>query len=540
MRIDSRLPLGIATRSAIVSGAPRMADSSVNTRDGVTTVDAVARSRGNRKVCTPFPDKAMSARAVTAAGAQTAAVTCAGAVPGPAGSALAAAGGVQVWLTTVDQANLLTRQPDISSQPAAGPAKGAYDIAVDVSKKYQQMDGFGASITDASASLLQRRLTGEQRAAVIQDLFGQDGLHVSMVRQPMGSCDYNINLFTYDDDDDTLKDFSIDADKRFMIPTLKEALQVNPALKVVASPWSAPPAMKDSGSIIAGSLDPKCYKVYGEYFARFVEAYRDLGIHIYAITPQNEPLYVPHNYPGMSMTAREQAAFIKRGLGPALRSHGLDTKLLIYDHNMDRPDYPLDVLNDPEASQYVDGVAWHGYGGEHKAMSAVHDAFPDKGTWFTEDSGGDWIPAFHDAFMDQMKNVVRVPRNWSKSLIWWNLALDTEKGPSLLGDWSTCRGLITVNATTGDVVRNVDYFTMGHLSKFVQPGAFRVDSNTFDDDLENVAFQNPDGSRVMVVSNRTAESKTMRVNEGGQAFEYTLPGEAAVTFKWGGGPEKKG
>lgn len=471
-------------------------------------------------------------------------VACA-AIGGPIGAATKVASQhVQVWLTTMDQKNLLTRKKDINLDTPAPTGMSAvrtpYQIQVDADKKYQQMDGFGASITDASASLIQRRMSDKQRDALMKDLFGRDGIHVSMVRQPMGSCDYNINLFTYDNTpgDTDLSQFSIDQDKRFMLPTLKEALTVNPDLKVMASPWSAPGWMKTSGSIIGGSLDPKNYQVYGEYFAKFIEAYKEHGVHIYAVTPQNEPQYVPDNYPGMGMEADEQAAFIKQGLGPSLERHGLDTKIFVFDHNFGQYEYPLQVLSDPDAAKYVAGTAWHGYGGEEEDMSIVHDAHPDKGAWFTEHSGGEWVPGFHDAFLDQMKNAIRVPRNWGKSMIFWNLALDQEHGPSLLGDWSTCRGLVTVNSNTGEVTHNVDYVTMGHLSKFVEPGAYRIDSNTFKDDLENVAFQNPDGSRVVLVCNRSKDEKTFQVNEGDRSFGYTLPAESAVTFKWNATTDK--
>lgn len=460
-------------------------------------------------------------------------------VPGPAGVGLAGSGDVQVWVTTVDQEKLLARQADVSfhhANASTPPQEGAnsHQITVDDQVKYQQMDGFGASITDASASLLQKRLSPETRAQVMQDLFGREGIHLGMVRQPMGSCDYNVNLYSYcgNPGDVELENFSVDQDRRFILPSLHQALEVNPDLKVIASPWSAPGWMKTSGSIIGGALRPDCHKTYGEYFARFVEEYRAEGVQVYAVTVQNEPLYEPWHYPGMSMSAGEEAAFIKEGLGPAFEKHGLDTRIMVYDHNWDHPEYPLSILDDPEAARYVTGVAWHGYGGSHDAMTRVHDAHPDKGAWFTECSGGEWVPEFHDAFMDQTQHVIRSSRNWAKSVFWWNLALDTEHGPSLLGDWSTCRGLVKVDASTGTTSYNVDYYTIGHASKFVEPGAFRIDSNGFENDLEDVAFQNPDGSKVLIVSNRTTQPRTFQVHDGDQSFGYTLPGEAAATFKW--------
>jgi len=435
-------------------------------------------------------------------------------------------GGVQVWLSTIDQKKLLSRQEDVAWGASQRPAR---EIAVDPSQKFQTMEGFGASFTDSSAVLLQKKLTPEARAEVMNKLFSRDGIHLSLIRQPMGSCDYNINLFTYED---TPGNFSIDMDKRNMLPCVKEALAINPEVKVMASPWSPPGWMKTSGSIIGGELKPECYQAYGEYFANFVQAYAKEGVKIWAVTPQNEPLFMPSHYPSMKMEAPQAADFIKNGLGPAFEKRGLDTKIFAYDHNWDRPDYPKTVLGDPEAAKYVAGTAWHGYGGTPDAMSEVHDAHPDKTQLFTELSGGEWVPGFHDAFMDQMGNVIRTTRNWSQSVVWWNMALDGEHGPSLLGDWSTCRGLVKVDQPSGAVSYELDYYTMGHISKFVEPGAQRIGSNDFKNDVENVAFQNPDGSKVMIVSNRTADEKTIRVKEGDKTFEYTLPGEAAATFTW--------
>jgi glucosylceramidase len=445
-------------------------------------------------------------------------------------------GPVQFWLTTVDQRNLLARQADVAWQDADVTRPAAPDtraITVDADTRYQTMDGCGTSITESSAFLLQTRLDAGQRARVMQSLFGPDGIRLSMVRQPMGACDYARHLYTYADDKNAgVSGFSIDDDKSHILPTLREAVSIYPSLKVIATPWSPPGWMKSSGSIIGGTLLPQCYKDYGEYFAKFVEAYRGEGVKVWAVTPQNEPGYVPVHYPGMWLPPADEAAFIKQGLGPALQAHGLDTKILAFDHNWDNAAYPLSVLADPEASKYVAGVAWHNYGGSPDAMSAVHDAHPDKGAWFTEGSGGEWVPAFHDAFMAQMSNVVNVPRNWGQSIIWWNAALDSQHGPSLLGARSTCRGLVTIDNCSGQVSYNVDYYTIGHLSKFVAPGAQRIASNTFDNDVEDVAFQNPDGSKVMVVSNRTTDEKKVQVRDGDRCFDVTLPGESAASFAW--------
>lgn len=456
----------------------------------------------------------------------------AAAIPGSPACREGAGMAVKVWLSTIDEKSLLAPQDDISFNE--GRAKTQYEITVNDKERFQQMEGFGASFTDSSAYVLSQNLTPEARREVMKNLFSREGIHLSLVRQPMGSCDYNLDLFSYDDvpGDVDLKQFSIMPDKKYIIPCIKEALDENPDIKFIASPWSAPGWMKTSGSMIGGSLKPGLEKTYARYFSKFIEAYGEEGIPIHAITIQNEPLYVPGHYPGMSFPPIREAEFIKNALGPELKEEGLDTKILIYDHNWDKPDYPEKILSDEEARKYVSGVAWHFYGGSHEAMSEVHDAHPDKEVWFTEGSGGEWVPGFHDAFMDQMKHVVRVPRNWSKSLLWWNMALDQDHGPSLLGDGSTCRGLVKVDNVTGEASYNVDYYTMGHISKFVEPGAFRIASDWFENDLETVAFQNPDGSKVLIVSNRTKDSKSFKVKDGEKFFEYTIPGEGAATFKW--------
>jgi len=439
---------------------------------------------------------------------------------------------VHLWISTSDGKMQLQRRDDLHW--SADKPQAQFEIAVDEGRRFQTMEGFGASFTDSSAVLFQTRLSAEARNRAMDDLFGRDGIRLNLIRQPMGSCDYNINLYTYDDVDNDVKleKFSIEHDKKRIIQCIREALKVNPDIKIFATPWSAPGWMKTSGSIIGGALKPEHYGAYAAYFRKFIEAYKNEGVPVYAVSVQNEPLFVPAHYPGMSFPAREERDFIKTALGPEFSSHGIDTKIFIYDHNWDRPDYPLEILKDREANRYVAGVAWHFYGGSHEAMSEVHDAFPDKEVWFTEGSGGEWVPEYHDAFMDQMRHVIRVPRNWSKTLVWWNIALDEEHGPSLLGDWSTCRGLVKIGTRTGRVTRNVDYFTMGHISGFVDRGAFRIESSWLPDELENVAFLNPDGSKVLIVSNRTKKEKTFTVTDRGRHFSCTIPAEGAATLKW--------
>ena len=444
---------------------------------------------------------------------------------------------IDFWLSTTADNLLVEQKPLTAKKP---DEDCSYKIVIDDKIKFQEMAGFGASFTDRAAYLLQKCLTEEQRTVVFNKLFTPDGISISFIRDPMGSCDYNLNIWTYCDTgelcppDPLLKNFSIKYDQKYILPCLKAALKLNPKLFFMATPWTAPAWMKSSGSSISGRLLPEYYQAYALYFVKFIQAYAKEGIEVQAVTLQNEPLFTPLHYPGMFMEAEAARDFVKTALGPLFARYNLGTKIFIYDHNWDRPDYPLTVLEDDNARKYIAGVAWHVYGGSPDAMTLVHDKYPEVETHFTEASGGEWIPEFRAAWLDQTAQIIRVPRNWSKTFSWWNIALDEQHGPSLLGDWSTCRGLLCIDQKTGTVKYELDYYTLGHLSKFVQPGAYRIESNQWFDDLENVAFQNPDGSKVLLISNRTITVKNFSVIDHGTdtTFEYSLPPEACATFVW--------
>lgn len=442
----------------------------------------------------------------------------------------------KVWLTTIDESNLLTEQlPIVLEQSDNTPAD--YVISVHDETQYQVMDGFGASLTDASAWLIHNKLDDASRKGLMNALFDTDeGIGISFLRQPMGASDYTSFIYSYNDmpageEDFELNHFSIDHDRAYIIPLIKEAIHIQPHLKVMASPWSPPGWMKTSGEMIAGTLRPECYEVYAQYFVKFVQAYEQEGIPIYAVSVQNEPGYEPKEYPGMIMKPEEEQRFIIEHLGPAFERAGIDSLIMCYDHNWDVPEHPLQVLNHKEVSKYIAGSAWHCYGGQHEVMSEVQKAYPNQGIWFTEASGGAWIPPFRDAFMDQMKHVIRSSRHWAKSIVWWNMALDELNGPTVLSN-STCRGLVLINQQSQQITYNLDYYTMGHISKFVSPGARRIDSDSYNDQMESVAFLNPDASTVVIVSNRTAEEAVIKLNGPSGSLIYTLPRESAITVKW--------
>jgi glucosylceramidase len=443
---------------------------------------------------------------------------------------------IDVVESSEEQHETLQEKPPLTFGAARAPN---LTITVNDAVKYQQIDGFGASLTDSSAWLLWNKLTGAQRKEALQMLFSPTkGIGLSVLRQPMGASDFALSAYSYDDlrpgqaSDTQLQHFSIDHDRAYIIPLLRDALALNPNLKIMASPWSPPGWMKTSGSMIYGALLPSAYAPFAKYFVRFVQEYEAAGVPIYAITMQNEPLNIPGDYPGMGMTAREQTEFLANNLGPAFRDAHVKTKILVFDHNWDLIEYPVQVLSDAKAAAFAAGTATHCYGGNVTAQNELHERFPDKDIWLTECSGGDWQTG--KLLQQQVRLVIGATRNWAKSVVLWNLALDQNHEP-FLGGCTTCRGVITVNHASqpAQIVPTVDYTALAHASKFVALGAYRVESNSFDQgSLEDVAFRNPDGSLVLLVLNGTGGNLTFNIAWAGKYASYKLPGGAVATFRW--------
>lgn len=440
-----------------------------------------------------------------------------------------------MWLTTGDQSKLLSREPDarFSKDFAALPT-----IAIDDSA-YQEMVGFGAAITDAAAINI-NRLPAEQREALLRDLFDPDsGIGLSFTRLTIGASDFSPRQYSFDDvpsgqRDPTLARFSIEPNRSDVLPVVQRALAINPQLKVMASPWSAPAWMKTSGSLIKGTLWPNTYGFFARYLLRYVETYDSLGVPIYALTVQNEPHFAPTDYPGMRLDPPDRARLI-RALGPLLAQRERAPLILDWDHNWDEPDSPLRVLGDSVANRYIAGVAWHCYNGDVSAQSKVHDAFPSKDAYFTECSGGDWAPNFADNLVWNVRTlIVGATRNWARGVLLWNLALDELHGP-YTGGCTNCRGVVTINSLSGAVTRNVEYYALAHASRFVKPGARRIGSTTGIQGLESVAFRNPDNSMALIVVNTAAEARRFAVRWGaaGEGFVYSLPKSAVATFTFG-------
>ena len=462
-----------------------------------------------------------------ALGAAVLTASCATLPPGSPSTA-------DMWLTTADESQKLAPQAAVA---AIGAAAGDELVTIDTHQHFQRMHGFGAAMTDASAELLSK-LPDDKREALMAELFSRanGGLGLSFTRLTVGASDFSRIHYSYDDSpgnapDTALSHFSIEPARRFVLPRAREALAINPDLKILISPWSAPAWMKTSKSLIKGQLEPQYYDAFARYMARVVEEFGREGVPVSMLTIQNEPDFEPGDYPGMRVNSPDRAVIIGRFVGPVLRARGLKTQILDYDHNWDNPEMPWTVLSDPVARRYVSGVAWHCYEGDVPAQSLVHNAFPDKDAWFTECSGGEWSPKFSEVlgWMTD-KLIIGGANNWSRGVLLWNLALDPAHGPHH-GGCGDCRGVVTIDPATGAITRNVEYYVLGHASRFVLPGAFRAGAATRGAGVEAAAFLNRDGSRVAIL-HRTAGEGPVTIAIDGVRYAVAMPVGSVATLRW--------
>jgi glucosylceramidase len=435
----------------------------------------------------------------------------------------------QLWLTDPDHSILFKQQDQDLKQ--VNTLKSVPTITIDKSKSYQQIDGFGFALTGGSAGLI-NKMSADKQADLLKELFGTDknNIAVSYLRISIGSSDLDDHVFSYDDlqageTDAELKKFSLNTDEQALIPVLKKILAINPHIKILASPWSPPAWMKTNDSTKGGHLKTEYYHTYSQYLIKYIKGMTANGIPIDAITIQNEPLN-PKNNPSMVMEASEQGDFIKNNLGPEFKADNIKTKIILYDHNADRPDYPISILNDPQASQYVDGSAFHLYGGKIDALSEVHNAHPDKNLYFTEE----WVGAPGN-LKENMRFHIRdliigAPRNWSRNVIEWNLAADPNQDPHTPGGCSECLGAVTINGD--NVTRNSAYYIIAHASKFVKPGSHRIESN-YIKELPNVAFLTPAGKTILIVYNDSDSTQTFNIKLNNKQVSTVLnPGSAGT------------
>lgn len=442
-------------------------------------------------------------------------------------------GAVNVWLT--DPANNVFFQQQTQQPAFAKKAAGQNTITVDDGPKYQKIDGFGWALTGGSAGHL-FEMSPAARTALLKELFTADANHIggSYIRLSIGASDLDKKVFSYNDlpagqTDTAMDHFDLGHDRLAVIPVVKEILAIYPGIKIMGSPWSPPIWMKTNGDARGGSLKPEYYSAYARYFVKYIQAMKAEGIRIDAITIQNEPLH-PGNTPSLLMLAPDQAVFIKDHLGPAFKKAGITTKIIIYDHNADKPEYPISILNDPEAKKYIDGSAFHLYGGKIEALSQVHEAHPDKNLYFTEQ----WVGAPGNMKRDIAEHVrnliIGASRNWSRTVIEWNLSSNPQLKPHTdRGGCDRCLGAVTIDKDS--VKHNPAYYTIAHAGKFVRPGSVRIASN-IPGSLPNVAFKNPQGKTVLIVLNDGKEPATFDVQFKKKTFAATLNPGAMATYVW--------
>jgi len=449
-------------------------------------------------------------------------------------------GDVQVWLTNADKSALFELQKPLLRFSKA--SSEVPTIEIDDQKSFQTIDGFGFALTGGSAQHLVR-MDAAKRAALLKELFAVDGknIGISYLRVSIGSSDLNGHVFSYDDmaageTDSALAKFSLAPDRAELIPILKEILAINPEIRILGSPWSAPAWMKTNNDAKGGKLKTEYYGAYANYFVKYIQGMKAVGINIDAITIQNEPLN-DKNTPSMLMPAEEQALFIRDHMGPAFKAAGIRTKIILYDHNCDVPEYAISILNDPLANPYVDGSGFHLYGGEIGAMSLVHNAFPQKNLYFTEFMAVEPTESARISITKPVSGTfIGAVQNWSRNVLLWNLAADSKFEPHTdNGGCGICQGAVTIDGN--EVTRNLAYYAMAHFSKFVRPGSVRI-ASTSPATLPNVAFKAADGKAVLIVVNEGKSRQDFRVQHRENSFKTTLKAGAVGTYVWYPRPER--
>ncbi len=455
-----------------------------------------------------------------------------GSGPGTGSTGTSQMSDVSFWLTEGNPMVLFQRQN--SALLFGTNANSNQFIDVDSTQTYQTIDGFGFTLTGGSAHVISQ-MDAISKASLLKELFGNDSssIGISYLRLSIGSSDLNASVFSYDDmplgqTDTGLVHFSLAPDSSELIPLLQQIVTINPSIKIIATPWSAPVWMKDNNNSIAGSLLATYYNVYAQYFVKYIQQMKLKGISIDAITPQNEPLN-PNNNPSMVMQAADESTFIKNFLGPAFQSAGITAKIIVYDHNCDRPDYPETILQDATAYAFVNGSAFHLYAGDISALGQVHNLYPDKQVYFTEQytaSTGD----FAGDLDWHVKNVIiGSMRNWSRNALEWNLANDASYGPHTIGGCTTCKGALTI--TGSSVTRNVGYYIIAHASKFVPAGSVRI-SSTVTSVLQTAAFLTPEQKKVMIIENDDQAQDIINIRFNGKWVTTTVPAGAVCTYVW--------
>jgi len=436
----------------------------------------------------------------------------------------------------------MEKLPDMALSSNVSSSDGV-TVTVDDTVLYQEVDGWGASLTDSSGYvLLKLKDNNDTRYwQVLNQMFGSsdktgDDLSAAfgIVRLPASTSDFALSQWTFDDTDGdtTLASFDFSPAKLYMVPVMKDILTINPQIKVMLCPWTAPAWMKTSNSLFSGHLKDDMFDVYADYFVKFTQAFQAEGIPVYAVSMQNEPLFEPNTYAGMAMSSAEQAKLAK-ALGPKFAAAGLSAvKIIAYEHNWDVSSFPIEVLNDADAKSYLAGAAFHCYGGKPEDQNKLHDAHPDKEIWMQECNGpAEWNFGFEAAITDDMKWYIRVQKAWSRSVLMWNYALNTGGGPQNHG-CNVCGGLLTVDENNlPRTWYSGFYYGMAMFSKFLTPGSYRASATLSDSScMDALAFKNSDGTVHVTVVN-SCQDTNLHVVWAGNSLTYNMP-RGSVTMRW--------
>jgi glucosylceramidase len=411
------------------------------------------------------------------------------------------------------------------------PAAAANAITIRADQRQQPVLGFGAAFTDAACYMF-NQLAPNTRAEFFHELFSPTEMGLSVGRVSIGSSDYSMSVYSYDEGmaDPELKRFSIDHDSAYILPMLTEARKVNPELFLLASPWSPPGWMKSSGTMLGGAIWRRHFAAYATYLAMFLKAYKAAGVPINSITSQNEVDTDQDGKMPAAMWPQEfEMDFVRDHLGPKIAAEGLDTKIWLLDHNYNLWGRAVCMLDDPGVRKYADGIAWHGYVGTPDLMSRVHEYHPDIKMYWTEGGPDITAPDYQTDWSKWSATFADILQNWCRSIIGWNLALD-ENGKPNSGPFS-CGGLVTIDSKTHAIMRSGQYWALAHYSRAVKRDAVRVVSDSASADVKHVAFVNPDGSMAAVITNKGAP-RTVQLDAGSSSTELAMTEDSIATLTW--------
>lgn len=413
---------------------------------------------------------------------------------------------------------------------AAAPAHGD-QIQLIPGKKFQEILGFGGAFTDATCYTF-NQLDAQAREQLFHEMFHPSEMNLSVCRTCVGASDYSASLYSFDDGDadPDLKRFSIDHDRKYILPILRDARHANPDLFLFSSPWSPPGWMKFNGSMLGGSMRKFYFAVYAQYFLKFLQGYAAEGVPVQAVTSQNEvDTDQDGTMPACSWPQEYEIQFVRDHLGPLLEKEGMPTKIWLLDHNYNLWGRVVDSLEDERLYRYIDGVAWHGYYGTPEMMSRAQDAYPEIKMFWTEGGPEYTDPAYQTNWCTWAATFTGILRNWCRSITAWNLALD-ERGRPNIGPFA-CGGMVTINSQTREVTRSGQYWAFAHFSRIIRRGARRFDSQSAAADLQHVGFENPDGQQVLVVTN-TGAARTVNLQRGTLTAAVPLEAGSVTTLAW--------